>query len=120
MEQAARPSSGGLFVAEHRTIGIEDGRERWISSRGRVLFDGQGRPTRFLGITLDITDRKLAETSLLEGQRRLELSLEIAELGTIEIDLIRSRVAASARACAIFGFSGPETDLVEWLGPRPP
>lgn len=40
---------------------------RWLFSRGRSIPGADGRPGRFLGATIDITDRKLAE----ERQRLL-------------------------------------------------
>jgi len=38
-----------------------DGREVWISSRGKTLADAAGRPTRMIGISQDITERKRRE-----------------------------------------------------------
>src|SRR5690606_10352583 len=52
------------------TVGVDDGRERWIAARGRVFFDGQGRPQRLIGVTLDITEQKRAQTALQESERR--------------------------------------------------
>jgi PAS domain S-box-containing protein len=57
------------YDIEYRTIGIEDGVERWIAARGTALFDGN-RAVRFIGTVLDITGRKRAE-------RRFELVNEI-------------------------------------------
>jgi len=34
---------------------------RWFVARGEVIRDGRGRPTRFMGVALDITDRRMAE-----------------------------------------------------------
>lgn len=67
---ALRPESGGQYATEFRTIGIQDGRERWISARGRVFFDAQGRAERMLGVTLDVTERKRAEAALRESEAR--------------------------------------------------
>jgi PAS domain-containing protein len=38
--------------------------ERWISAKGRGFFDDGGRPTRVVGATVDITERKRAELHL--------------------------------------------------------
>src|SRR5262249_43288196 len=57
--------------SEYRLV-LPDGIVRWMSIRGSVHFDGQGRPARILGISVDITARKQAE---LDAQRdRAELS----------------------------------------------
>jgi signal transduction histidine kinase len=59
------------YDLEYRLV-LPDGIVRWMSTRGSVRFDGQGKPARILGITIDITARKQAE---LDAQRdRAELS----------------------------------------------
>jgi PAS domain S-box-containing protein len=37
------------------------GAVRWISTKGRVIYDATGVPVRMLGATIDITERKAAE-----------------------------------------------------------
>jgi PAS domain S-box-containing protein len=49
------------FAEEHRII-RPDGTVLWVLARGRLIRDAAGRPVRFPGISMDITDRKLAET----------------------------------------------------------
>ena len=44
-----------------------DGSYRWILSRGRLLLDAQGKPTRFIGIASDITRRRADEESLRQA-----------------------------------------------------
>ena len=61
IHNAMQPESTGEYAAEYRTLGIEDRKERWLESRGQVVFDGQRQPVRFVGGTRDITDRKRAE-----------------------------------------------------------
>jgi PAS domain S-box-containing protein len=62
---------GKDYDSEYRLV-LPDGIVRWMSTHGSVHFDGQGKPTRILGINIDITARKQAE---LDGQRdRAELS----------------------------------------------
>jgi PAS domain S-box-containing protein len=45
---------------EYRIVGA-DGEARWMESRGLVSYDGDGRPTRLVGVHIDITERKRAE-----------------------------------------------------------
>jgi len=59
--EAMRPESRGQYATEYRTIGINDGKERWISAWGRVLFDRLGQPERFIGVMLDISEKKRLE-----------------------------------------------------------
>jgi PAS domain S-box-containing protein len=57
------PASGGEQRLEHRILRPSGG-VRWISSRGRMIYDGAGRPLRLIGTVLDITSRKLADEEL--------------------------------------------------------
>ncbi len=49
------------YDIEYRVIDAATGQERWIAASGRTLTDDSGRPLRFAGTVLDITDRKDAE-----------------------------------------------------------
>ena len=64
VEEAMRPESHGRYATEYRTIGINDGKERWISAWGRVLFDRLGQPERFIGVMLDISEKKRLERAV--------------------------------------------------------
>ena len=46
-----------------------DGEVRWLKALGRGFYDRAGRPTRFDGITVDITPQKKAEEALAEANR---------------------------------------------------
>ena len=59
-EGARDTPPGQDYVAEYRLI-KPGGEVRWVQSRGRVLPGDDGRPGRMLGVTVDITDLKLAE-----------------------------------------------------------
>lgn len=54
------PAGDGVYKIDYRVIGIEDGVERWVSTHGRTQFE-DGRPIRFVGVALDITERKRDE-----------------------------------------------------------
>ena len=69
IEAALRPESDGRYRAEYRVIGVDDGRVRWLSAVGRAFFDAQGRAMRFIGVQLDISDRRQAENALRESER---------------------------------------------------
>ena len=47
-----------------------DGEERWVAAVGDCLYDPLGRPERFLGVMIDITDRMRAEAALRESEER--------------------------------------------------
>lgn len=47
-----------------------DGRLIWVEAQLAVMRDEQGRPVGLRGVTMDITDRKLAEESLRHSEER--------------------------------------------------
>ncbi|MBN8472836.1 PAS domain-containing protein [Corallococcus exiguus] len=62
MEEAARPGGSGEYACEFRARLPRPGQaERWISGRGHVHFGPDGRPLRFVGTGMDVTERKRAE-----------------------------------------------------------
>lgn len=52
-----------LFGTEYR-VKSPAGGYRWILSRGKALFDGNGQPIRMAGSYTDITDRKFKEEKI--------------------------------------------------------
>ena len=68
------PDSDGKLQKEYRIV-RPNGEIRWISSRGRMLYenvDGKLRPSRLLGTILDITERRTNE----EARRLLAKELD--------------------------------------------
>ncbi len=52
------------FVLDYRIVRPNDGAVRWLTLRGRVLREDDGRPRGMAGVCADITERKHAERSL--------------------------------------------------------
>ena len=73
---AARdPQVRAFYDVEYRTLG-RDGVTRWVAAKGRALFDKSGTCVRSLGTTIDITEKKKAETRLQELNEHLERLVE--------------------------------------------
>lgn len=62
---------------EYRIVGREDGVVRWLASKGRGLFDEQGRCVRAVGIVREVTERAEADRALREEERRRATLLEL-------------------------------------------
>lgn len=73
VKRLLQPGRAQRYDIEYRIIGLTDGRERWLAEKGRVILDENGRPTRFLGTMLDITERKLADEALRAREEQLRL-----------------------------------------------
>jgi PAS domain S-box-containing protein len=56
------------YYAEFRVIRPK-GEIGWVCSHGRVLVDQQGKPERMIGITIDITQRRLEEEALRRSEK---------------------------------------------------
>ena len=62
-------AGGGEYATDYRTIGLRDQVERWLTARGKVFFNLEGKPIRFVGVTSDITERKQLEEQLRQSQK---------------------------------------------------
>lgn len=92
-----------------------DGSIIWLSGTGRNIRDNQGVTTGRTAVFMDITERKRAQDALMESQQRLELALNVAELGTWEADIVTGTVTASLRTCAMFGFKSERPCMDDWM-----
>lgn len=62
--QACLDGKSNLYISEHRMLG-EDGKWRWISSRGMIVARTQdGQPQRMIGTITDVTERRTAAERL--------------------------------------------------------
>jgi len=63
---------GTEYAEEYRLL-QPDGQLSWVFARGRCYKDHHGRPMRFLGAALDLTERKRTEQALRQSQTELQL-----------------------------------------------
>ncbi|MDO9707510.1 PAS domain-containing protein [Paracraurococcus lichenis] len=91
----------GVFEAEYRVL-LRDGTIRWVNARGRCEHDATGRPTRFPGVVMDITERKQAE----EGKELLarELSHRIKNIFTVVGGMVS--ISAAGAPAEVRSFAG--------------
>jgi len=68
---SAAVQSGSIYELEHRII-RPDGSVRWVYDRAHPYFDRNGKLSRYVGITQDITERKQAEEALKKYRTELE------------------------------------------------
>ncbi len=98
VERAYDPAGDGLYDVEYRVLGA-DGIERWVATCGETRFEN-GEPASFLGVALDITDRKVVE-------RGLELVIEMRD-GALDEATATLEAEAKARERA-----GERLDLLQ-------
>ena len=77
VERAIAGADGGAYHREFRVV-WPDASVHWVSSHGRVYFEGEGenrKGVRFVGVNLDITERKRTEETLLQSQKLESIGL---------------------------------------------
>lgn len=92
VQGALDPEGAGSYSVEYRTLGLEDGVERWIAAQGQAFFQ-DGRPVRFIGTVVDVTKRKRAE--------------EERDLLLVREQLARAEAVATRRRIGLLAAAGP-------------
>ena len=82
----------GEYDVEYRTVGAEDGVIRWVRAKGKVYFNNQEKPIRFIGSVLDVTEKAMAIQKIerLVEERTTELAQANETLQIINKELQRS------------------------------
>jgi two-component system sensor kinase FixL len=80
MKEWQRALHSGRLETEYRIV-RPDGSVRWIVDRGTPTFDADKRPTRFIGINVDVTERKESEQRLRELQLELLHASRLSAMG---------------------------------------
>jgi signal transduction histidine kinase len=82
----------GDYDVEYRTVGAEDGVVRWVRAKGKVYFNENDQPVRFIGSVLDITEKILAiqKIEAVVEERTRELAKANESLQQINKELHRS------------------------------
>lgn len=92
-----------LEYAEYRRLDPVTGDIRWIARRGEVVGSGEQARRRFLGIAMDITDRKRAELALRQNAATLE---ERVAQRTAELQRTQDALRQSQKMEAIGNLTG--------------
>ena len=92
--------TGAEYETEYRVL-LPDGQLRWISGRGQVEFNGDGKPARMRGASLDITRRKQAE-------EQFRLVVEAAPNAMIMVNPEGRITLVNTQAEAVFGYAREE------------
>ena len=107
----------GEYVSQYR-VRCADGQMRWLSGHGRLVFDAQGKPVRFTGASIDITEHQRAAAALRLSEGRLASALHVAALGTFDWNTRTNAVVLSERSREIFGFAPGEGETAEEIFAR--
>lgn len=92
---------------EWRVMG-SSGETTWLMSHGRPQRDESGRTLRYLGVVMDITERKRAEESLRRSEAQLRSFVEEAPAPIAMFDRNMICLAASRRWLSDYGLTKEE------------
>jgi two-component system, LuxR family, sensor kinase FixL len=92
--------NGGEYQQEYRVL-LPDGQRRWLTSRGRARTDGGRQRVLMRAVSIDISERKLAE-------ERFRLAVEAVPSALIMVNSQRKIVLVNAQTELIFRYSRNE------------
>jgi PAS domain S-box-containing protein len=95
------------FDVEYR-IPHKDGSEHWHLTRGTAMRDAKGRPVRFIGTRVDITDLKRAEEALRKSEQRFRTFVDHAADAFFLFDDENMVVDVNRQACQTLGYTREE------------
>ncbi|NJN88245.1 MAG: PAS domain-containing protein, partial [Leptolyngbyaceae cyanobacterium SL_7_1] len=108
------------YCPEYRII-TPTGQQRWVTSRGNVIRDADGKPLRLTGIVLDITARKQAAIALEASEQRLRHAeekyrsiFENSVIGIFQTSPEGRYISANPALARIYGYASPE-ELIDSL-----
>jgi diguanylate cyclase (GGDEF)-like protein/PAS domain S-box-containing protein len=102
--------TGEPFVMEYRQF-AKDGRLVWLRDEATLVRDEEGLPLYWLGVQMDITERKLTEKALRESEQRFRSSFQDAAIGMALVATDGRWLQVNDALCQIVGYS--EEELLE-------
>jgi PAS domain S-box-containing protein len=97
------------------------GEDRWILEQARQRLQADGSFGGYIGLCLDITDRKRTEEALRETEEWLSLAQSAAGIGFWEWDVVRGSSKLSDQCYRLYGLEPRAVlnyaDWVQWLHP---
>ncbi len=100
-----------VYEVEHRLL-CKDGSWHWILTRGDIEKDSTGKPIRWTGTNIDITERKIIEGTLSIERQRLDNIIQGTNVGTWEWNVQTGETIFNERWADIIGYTLKEISPV--------
>ncbi|WP_330204590.1 response regulator [Cyanobacterium sp. DS4] len=68
---------------------------RYIQTKGKPIFNPEGKIIKYIGIVLDVTERKQTEIKIARQQEMLEMMSNLGRIGAWEYNLINQKLSLS-------------------------
>ncbi len=103
-------------------VATRTGRRIWMRSVAEVESGADGRPSRIVGASQDITALVVQRRAVEQAKERLAIATESGGIGIWELDLAERVLRLDALACAGYGLPGPSAvvplaDWATWIHP---
>ncbi|MFM6925021.1 MAG: PAS domain S-box protein [Ferruginibacter sp.] len=105
--------------SEYRIVDKE-GKIRWLNGRAVPVFNNEGLVSGYIGITLDVTEKKISEQRIINSEESKRLILNSALDAIIIVDSASKIIFWNPQAENIFGWKADEVigkSLVETIIP---
>ncbi len=117
IETAERASCAGKDFEGHFRIVVPDGTTRYVHEVGHPVFNPAGTPGEFVGILMDVTERKLADE---ERERLRQAQADLAYLNRVTtMGELTASLAHEIRQPITAALTNAKTCL-RWLGREEP
>ena len=103
IKKSLQYESGGFYDIEYNIQNPITQQERIVKAKGRAWFNEEKIAYRLNGTLQDVTQQTLSMKKITEANERARLSIEAAELGTFEVNLLTNKTINSERFDEIFG-----------------
>jgi PAS domain S-box-containing protein len=115
-------ATGREYRMEKRYV-RRDGSVVWVAVNASIIRGEAGQPQSIMGVVIDVSDRRLAEAAVREGEERLRLGLDAGNTGTWDWDIASGRVTWSDRVYEFHGvpkgeFAGSVGDFARLVHPE--
>jgi PAS domain S-box-containing protein len=110
---------GGSYFSEFRIRRPDTGQIVWLEERGVALLDKEGKINRLVGVTLDISERKVTEERLQRLQlvtAKLATALTTQDIMNVVFNEGLVSIGASGSVFAILNEAGDEFEIVSDKG----
>ena len=117
VKAALSGAAGGSYHREFRVV-WNDGSEHWISSHGRVYFEGEGdsrRAVRFVGVNMEFTERKREQEALQQAQKLESIGLLAGGIAHDFNNLLVGVVGNASLAENMLPHGNPAAEILECI-----
>lgn len=101
-------TEGQPYTIEYRVLRADTGAERWLQSHGSRIDYDDGRASRFVGVSFDITARKCAEHNLRASEARFRTIFEQANDFLVTTSLDQVITSVNPAVLAALGYAESE------------